>query len=159
MIDKAGQVGGGARVLLVAENARAVSFGLTLRSNIQVVIDGVLATDGNPHSLWHGYRALLNGAHISNTTITTTITAPHGARGTIDGNGAAWWPIRKQNYSFFAPTILKCEHCAKVTVSNLNIVNTPAWNIEFSSSKDILVDNINVNSPSECEIHSNHYSG
>jgi polygalacturonase len=139
MIDRAAAEGGGARVVLVARGKVAVSFSLQLRSNVVLVIDGTLSTDGNPHSAWNGHRALLQGTNVFNTTITGS--------GTIDGKGVAWWPIRKKQYSFFAPSILYCYRCSHLTFSRLKIRNTPAWGVEFSEGKAILVDGIDSESP------------
>ena len=126
-------------MVLVEKGEVAVSFSLQLRSNIVVVIDGTLSTDGNPHSSWHGHKALLLGDNLANTTITGS--------GTIDGNGSAWWPIRKHTYSFFAPTMLYCTGCSRMTLSQLRIRNTPAWGVEFPGGKAILVDGIDSESP------------
>lgn len=57
LIDAAATEGGGARVVLVERGELVVSFALQLRSNIVVVIDGTISTDGNPHSSWHGHKA------------------------------------------------------------------------------------------------------
>lgn len=86
-------------------------------------------------------QALLIGDGVTNTTVT-------GA-GVIDGNGSAWWPIRRQKYSFFAPTILTCSRCDHVTVSRIRVRDTPAWGLEFRNSRMILVDGIDSLSPGD----------
>ena len=131
--------GGGGGVVVLPAGKTFVSWSLTLRSNIVLRIDGTLAIDGDPYASWHGRKALLAGSKIRNTTVT--------GEGTIQGNGHAWWPLRRKNYKFFAPRIFACDHCEKVTLSQLRVYNTPAWAIGFEAGKSILVDGIALESP------------
>jgi polygalacturonase len=139
MLDAAHSVGGG-RVTLAAGHTY-ISFGLQLYSNITLVIDGTLSTDGNPASSWHTKKSLLAGTGLTNTTVIGT--------GTIDGRGAAWWPLRKKDYSVFAPFIFSCNHCSDITIKDIHVINTPAWGIGFEAGKNILIDNISIHSPKD----------
>ena len=146
-IDAAAAGHGGGVVLLRAGHT-FVSWSLQLRSNIKFIIDGVLATNGQPDPEWvpqagSSRRALLWAVGVENVTITSSAKG----LGEIYGNGSAWWPIRRKNYSFWAPNMWSCENCSHVRLQNFCVRDSPAWCLE-NNGEDIILENLTVTAPS-----------
>jgi polygalacturonase len=148
-IDKAA-MGAGGGVVLLREGQTFVSWPLQLRSNIKLVIDGTLATNGDPHHEWvpqgghHQSKvALLWATSVRNLTVTSS---RHGL-GRIDGNGSAWWPLRRKSYTFWAPEMFSCVDCSGVRLTNFNVTDSPAWCLENSGAVDFLAENLTITAP------------
>lgn len=62
--------------------------------------------------------------------------------GAIVGGGRAWWPKGK---SVVRPRTLWLPNCSDVTVANLTIVDSPAWNMGLRGD-DILIEGMRVES-------------
>lgn len=146
-IDLAATGHGGGSVLLRAGQT-FVSWPLQLRSNVSIVIDGVLSTNGDPQTKWtpdipHGAKvALLWGFGITNVTVTSS----KRGLGEIYGNGSAWWPLRRKDYSFWAPMMFSCQHCSHVRLSNFRVRDSPAWCLE-NTGDDIVIDSVQIAAP------------
>ena len=70
-----------------------------------------------------GYEALISAINATNVTVT-------GHNGTIDGQGAAWWPMR-QELLHGRPHLLFFSRCSYVQVSNLTLRSSPFWTVRF----------------------------
>jgi polygalacturonase len=99
-----------------------------------------------------------NGAH--NITLT--------GRGTINGQGAIWWHWldlsssrkgmpRPQNAAdrahaqlvatYSRPQLIRLVRCQDVAIENLNLENSPEWNIHPLFCQDVRVDGVTITAP------------
>jgi hypothetical protein len=62
--------------------------------------------------------------------------------GTIVGGGEAWWPLGK---TVNRPRILWVPNASDVTVANITLVDSPAWNLGLRGDH-ILIDSVRVES-------------
>jgi hypothetical protein len=90
----------------------------------------ISATDGD--GSW-------TGALLSHFTLT--------GGGTVRGGGAAWWPIAA---SVVRPRILWVPNGAFITVSNLKLVDSPAWNMGLRGSNILVTDMRVVSGADSC---------
>jgi polygalacturonase len=138
--------GQGGGVVLLKKGCTFVTWPLQLRSNVQLVIDGTLATSGDPYQYCHRApcAALLWAAGVTNLTVTSSAKGTQS--GEIYGNGSAWWPLRKASYNFWAPQIFRCEKCSGVHISNLRVRDAPAWQLE-NSGDNLLIEDVHIIAP------------
>ncbi|ESW06317.1 hypothetical protein PHAVU_010G037700 [Phaseolus vulgaris] len=68
-----------------------------------------------------------------------------GTGGSIDGFGSSWWDCRNCE----RPTILRFRFCNDLTVSNLNISNSPKAHIRMNSCENATFSNISIHSPGD----------
>lgn len=73
------------------------------------------------------------GSELSQFTLT--------GGGVVEGGGAAWWPDASVN----RPRILWIPNGTGIVVSNLTLVDSPAWNLGLRGA-NILVENVRVES-------------
>nr|GMD12119.1 probable polygalacturonase isoform X1 [Ipomoea batatas] len=88
------------------------------------------------------YRSLITGNNLVDVAIT-------GNNGTIDGQGSVWWEqfdAHALNYS--RPHLIEFVSSSDVVISNLTILNAPAWSIHPAYCSNVVVQNITVHSPS-----------
>ncbi|KAM2694503.1 hypothetical protein EV2_008547 [Malus domestica] len=84
------------------------------------------------------YRSLINGDNLTDVMVT-------GDNGTIDGQGSVWWEqfsYHALNYS--RPHLVEFTGCENVTVSNLTLLNSPAWHIHPTYCSNVQVLNITL---------------
>lgn len=146
----AAATGEGGGVVLLKEGMTFVSWSVQLHSHVKLIIDGTLATNGDPNAEWTptsparwGTIALLWARNVTNVTITSS---RHGL-GHINGNGSRWWPIRKKSYKHWAPKMWSCQECSHVRLSNFNVTDSPAWCLENSGVEDLIAENLTINAP------------
>ncbi|PQQ14372.1 putative polygalacturonase isoform X1 [Prunus yedoensis var. nudiflora] len=84
------------------------------------------------------YRSLINGHNLSDVVIT-------GDNGTIDGQGSVWWEqFNSHALNYSRPHLVEFTGCDNVTISNLTLLNSPAWNIHPAYCRYVQVLNITV---------------
>nr|GMD22070.1 probable polygalacturonase [Ipomoea batatas] len=87
------------------------------------------------------YRSLITGNNLTDVVIT-------GNNGTIDGQGSVWWEqfeAHALNYS--RPNLVEFVGSSSVVISNLTLLNAPAWNVFPAYCSNVTVQNITVQSP------------
>jgi polygalacturonase len=53
-----------------------------------------------------------------------------GNNGTIDGQGAMWWSkFHKNQLKYTRGYLIELMHSDTIYISNLTLLNSPAWNI------------------------------
>jgi polygalacturonase len=136
--------GQGSGVVLLKKGQTFVTWPLKLSSNVRLVIDGTLATSGDPHQYCNTSpcKALLWAEKVSNLTVTSS----KKGLGEIFGNGSAWWPLRRRSYKFWAPQIFSCKGCAGVHLSNFRVRDSPAWCLE-NSGEDLVIEDVTILAP------------
>ncbi|CAN4113629.1 unnamed protein product [Withania somnifera] len=91
----------------------------------------------------HGgrYRSLIFGSNLTDVVVT-------GNNGTIDGQGSIWWEqFSAHSLNYTRPHLVEFVGSRDVVVSNLTLLNAPAWNIHPAYCSNVVVQNITVHSP------------
>lgn len=100
-------------------------------------------------SRWEGasrevYMSCLYGADIQNVTISGS--------GTLDGNGHEWWDIfrnRREELDYPRPKLIGFDRSSRITIKDVNIIDSPSWTINPIQSFDITVDNVSILNPAD----------
>ena len=163
---------GGGKVIVPA--GRYLTGPIFLKSNVHVEafagatllfttdFDSVPAIDGR----WEGvdgkvYASLFTGSNLDNVSIT--------GRGTLDGQGEAWWKafrvvreMRKKlgiegqrevenppglPLKWGRPRMINLYRSRNILISGLNIVNSPSWNVHPVLCENVCIDGITITAP------------
>jgi len=169
-IDACAQAGGG-KVLFPA--GRYLTAPIFLKSNIHVeVLAGatlLFTSDFNrvPSVTGRGegidrtvYASLFTGLDLENVSIT--------GRGTLDGQGEAWWnafrtvrDMRRRMglderepenppglpLKWGRPRMINLYRCKNVLISGLKIINSPSWNIHPVLCENVCIDGVTIIAP------------
>ncbi len=98
-------------------------------------------------SRWEGetrltHAPLLSGAGLEEIEIT--------GRGTIDGQGLAWWKRHHARaLSHPRPRLISFSDCTRVHISGIMAVNSPSWTINPVRCDDVVVDGITIRNPAD----------
>lgn len=89
------------------------------------------------------YRSLINGHTLRDVVIT-------GDNGTIDGQGSVWWDwFNSHSLIYSRPHLVEFIASEYIIVSNLTLLNAPAYNIHPVYCSNVLVQNITAYAPPE----------
>ena len=73
----------------------------------------------------------------------------HGwGSGVIDGRGQVWWELFKKTGTDW-PYLCILDSCEEVTIRNVSLQNSPMFHLVPRSSKNVLVDSVTINAPSD----------
>ncbi|CAN6202847.1 unnamed protein product [Urochloa humidicola] len=87
------------------------------------------------------YASLIGGANLTDVVIT-------GNNGTIDGQGAMWWSKFHQNkLKYTRGYLVELMWCDGIYISNVTLLNSPAWNIHPVYSSNIVVQGVTILAP------------
>ncbi|KAJ3672651.1 hypothetical protein LUZ60_007372 [Juncus effusus] len=87
------------------------------------------------------YSSLIGGSNLTDVVIT-------GNNGTIDGQGASWWQkFHKNQLKYTRGYLIELLYSDQILISNLTLVNSPAWNIHPVYSSNIVVSSITILAP------------
>jgi polygalacturonase len=73
--------------------------------------------------------------------------------GTIDGNGAAWWPEAekarqiKPGYTLPRPNLIGLDRCTNLRVENLTLRNSPKFHLVPSDCQNVVISNLTILAP------------
>ncbi|KAG8043509.1 hypothetical protein GUJ93_ZPchr0458g22515 [Zizania palustris] len=152
-----GESGGGGMLYVPAGKWLTGPFNLTSHFTLYLHSDAVIlgSTD---MSEWHiidplpsygrgrdkiggRYASLIGGSNLTDVVIT-------GANGTIDGQGAMWWSkFHKNQLKYTRGYLIEVMHSDTVVISNVTLVNSPAWNIHPVYSSNIVVQGVTILAP------------
>lgn len=104
---------------------------------------------GVVESRWEGvsrkvYMSCIYGENSENITISGS--------GTIDGNGHDWWDIfrnRRNELKFPRPKLISFEKSSRLTIKDVQLINSPSWTINPIRSFNITVDNVSILNPAD----------
>ncbi|XP_039127712.1 probable polygalacturonase isoform X2 [Dioscorea cayenensis subsp. rotundata] len=86
------------------------------------------------------YRSLINGNNLTDVVIT-------GENGTIDGQGHIWWEsYLSHSLNYSRPHILEIVSSTDILISNLTLLNPPAFSIHPVYSSNVQIQNIVIHS-------------
>ena len=141
-IDALAHAGGGT---LLIPPGRFLTGPLTLASNLNLdlakgavlLISDDLATyplEGK------GYACCLTASHAHDLEIS--------GEGTIDGQGAAWWKAFEANSAMpHRPYLIRLDHCARVKVSGVTLLNSPMFHLVPSHCTDVTIQGVTITAP------------
>lgn len=87
------------------------------------------------------YRSLINGYMLHDVVIT-------GDNGTIDGQGSVWWDwFTSHSLNYSRPHIVEFISSEKILISNITLINAPAYNIHPVYCSNVHIHNISVFAP------------
>ncbi|XP_043717120.1 probable polygalacturonase [Telopea speciosissima] len=87
------------------------------------------------------YISLIFGTNLTDVVIT-------GDNGTIDGQGQIWWQkFHQKKLTYTRPYLIEIMHSDQVQISNLTLVNSPAWNVHPVYSSNVVVKGITITAP------------
>ena len=110
---------------------------IVVASNVNLHIDSGATLLASPVTGdWGASSGLITGSGSSSKPFTNiSITG----NGTIDGNGAIWWPS-----SGTRPRIINVQYINNLTIDSIHVRNSPKENIFFSYCNNVIIDNVNV---------------
>ena len=72
-------------------------------------------------------------------------------RGTIDGQGAPWWPYAKQKGAR-RPRMIKLSSCDRILIEQVTLKNSPMFHIAISGeSQDVTVRGVTIRAPASTD--------
>ncbi|KAK1279261.1 putative polygalacturonase [Acorus gramineus] len=87
------------------------------------------------------HRSLINGYNLTDVVIT-------GDYGTIDGQGSIWWDwLKSHSLNASRPHLVELTSSSDVVISNLTLLNSPAWGIHPVYSSNVRIQNITIRAP------------
>ncbi|KAH7864805.1 hypothetical protein Vadar_034074 [Vaccinium darrowii] len=148
---------GGSQLIVPAGKWLTGSFNLTSHFTLYLHKDAVLlaSQDINEWSVidplpsYGRGRDAVGGRYISfifGTNLTDVVIT--GDNGTIDGQGELWWQqFHKKKLKYTRPYMIELMHSDTIQISNLTLVNSPAWNVHPVYSSNIIVQGITILAP------------
>ena len=126
---------------------------LFLRDHLTLVIDSgaTLLGSQDPQdyplidSRWEGayqpgYAPLIGGSGLRNIALV--------GRGTIDGQGAAWWQrLRERTLLYPRPRLVALADCQDVLIDGLTLTNSPSWTVNPVRCSDVNIQNLTIHNP------------
>ncbi|CAK9156736.1 unnamed protein product [Ilex paraguariensis] len=148
---------GGAQLFVPAGQWLTGTFNLTSHFTLYLHKDAVLLASQDINgwpvidplpSYGHGrdtaggrYISLIFGTNLTDVVIT-------GDNGTIDGQGDLWWQqFHRKKLKYTRPYLIEIMHSDNIQISNLTLVNSPAWNVHPVYSSNILIQGITIIAP------------
>ncbi|KAM0881525.1 hypothetical protein ACQ4PT_032901 [Festuca glaucescens] len=89
------------------------------------------------------YTSLIAGSNLTDVVIT-------GNNGTIDGQGATWWSKYKSGkLKYTRGYLIELMHSDTIFISNVTLLNSPAWNIHPVYSRNIVIQGVTILAPTK----------
>lgn len=136
---------------------RFESGAVFLESNIELNLSpgAILSFSTDPadypvvESRWEGvrqqvYASCIYGSDLVNISITGS--------GTVEGNGGAWWEVfrnRREELEYPRPKLISLDRCARVTIKDVTLQNSPSWTVNPIECSNITVDNVSIVNPAD----------
>ncbi len=70
--------------------------------------------------------------------------------GTIDGQGAAWWPLAK-NAGAKRPIMIRLNNCERLLIEGVTLRDSPMFHIAIAHSEDITVRGVTIRAPASTD--------
>src|SRR6185437_9799232 len=73
-------------------------------------------------------------------------------KGTIDGQGAAWWPLVKKQSNIARPRMIALSGCDKILIENVRLQNSPMFHIAIGGhSTNVTVRAVTIRAPASTD--------
>lgn len=153
-IETASAAGGGT---VFVPAGKYLTGAIEMRSNIELHVSpgAVLSFSTDPEhypavvSRWEGvlqqvHMSCIFGQDLENVALT--------GYGTLDGNGGPWWDKKRyapEELEFPRPKLISFDGCRRVTLRDLNLVNSPSWTVNPIRCTDVTIDNLSIHNPAD----------
>ncbi len=120
---------------------------LHLESGATILADENLSAFPIWSGRWDGpsYRAhapLIAGEGLENIAVS--------GRGVIDGRGARWWDLFRQNkLENTRPALFRVVNCRDVIIDGLTFVNSPRWTVNPTACDNVTIERITIRNPAD----------
>jgi polygalacturonase len=71
--------------------------------------------------------------------------------GTIDGQGAPWWPLAKTRKDAKRPRMIAFGGCERVLIANVKLLNSPMFHIACSGVSNMTVRGVTIHAPASSD--------
>ncbi|HEY1718361.1 MAG TPA: glycosyl hydrolase family 28 protein [Verrucomicrobiae bacterium] len=116
-----------------------ISGPLTLKSDVNLQIDGGATLQMLPMGSWPGTTTFISGSSIHDVEISGS--------GTIDGQGAAWWLAFNSN-GVSRPNFIQFSSSSRILIQGVTLQNPPTFHIMIKNNNaNITVQDITINTP------------
>lgn len=146
------QAGGGT---VYAPAGHYLTGSIFLRSNVTLHLDAGATLVGSERledypivdDRWEGadqktHAPLIAGNDLANIAIV--------GRGTIDGRGARWWELhREEKLAYPRPRLVSFTRCANVLIEDVTLTNSPSWTINPIRCENVTVDKVTIINPAD----------
>ncbi len=145
-IDSCSAAGGGT---LILPKGTYMIGPIYMKSNVTLYLDSLatLLASSNMNDFTIGTKTLnvINGTNSSNTAIQNVTIK---GKGTIDGNGAAWWAAYKSNTSISRPRLVYIINCNNLTLDSITLQNSPSFHFVPNQCQNVTASNLKIFAPS-----------
>ncbi|CAF2085018.1 unnamed protein product [Brassica napus] len=88
------------------------------------------------------FASLIYGTNLTDVVIT-------GNKGTINGQGKSWWlKYRSGGFNLISrPLLIEILYSENVQISDINLIDSPMWNIHPVYCKNVIIKNIKIDAP------------
>ncbi|KAH0864564.1 hypothetical protein HID58_081775 [Brassica napus] len=88
------------------------------------------------------FASLIYGTNLTDVVIT-------GNKGTINGQGKSWWlKYRSGGFNLISrPLLIEILYSENIQISDINLVDSPMWNIHPVYCKNVIIKNIKIDAP------------
>lgn len=112
---------------------------LTLKSRINLQVDGGATLQMLPYASWPGTTTFINGSSLQDVEISGS--------GTIDGQGANWWAAYNSS-GISRPYFINFGSCTRVLVQGVTLQNPPTFHLFLKGNNvDVTVQGVTINTP------------
>ncbi|XP_028223781.1 probable polygalacturonase At3g15720 isoform X2 [Glycine soja] len=106
--------------------------------SVQIQLQGVIVAPTKDAWVEGNLNTLIMISNVNGLTI-------DGSGGLIDGYGSAWWACK----SCPRPSVLIINSCNSVSVTNLNMINSPKSHIHVNGCEGATFSHINISAPGD----------
>jgi len=98
-------------------------------------------------SRWEGhtrtvYAPLIGGENLERIALT--------GRGTVDGQGDAWWgPFRANAIAYPRPRLIAFTNCRDVLLEGVKLINSPSWTVNPVACTQVRIHGISIHNPAD----------
>lgn len=144
-IDAAAAAGGGIVEIPAGEY---LSGPFRLASGIELRIDAGATLKMLPMDRYPGGttnpQSFISGQELHDVVIS--------GKGTIDGQGAAWWPLIKKQPGVARPRMIALRGCDKILIENVRLQNSPMFHIAIGGhSANVTVRGVTIRAPASTD--------
>ncbi|WP_334077381.1 glycoside hydrolase family 28 protein [Paenibacillus sanfengchensis] len=153
-IDAANAAGGGT---VFVPSGTFLTGAILMKSHVELRLSpgAMLSFSTDPahypvvNSRWEGvlrevHASCIFGQGLENIAIT--------GGGMLEGNGQPWWDKKRtapEELEFPRPKLISFHGCRRVTLRDLNLVNSPSWTVNPILCSDVTIDNLSILNPAD----------
>jgi len=144
-VDAAAAAGGG---IVEVPAGEYLSGPFRLASGIELRIDAGATLKMLPMDRYPGGttnpQSFISGQKLHDVVIS--------GKGTIDGQGAAWWPLVKKQSNIARPRMIALSGCDKILIENVRLQNSPMFHIAIGGhSTNVTVRAVTIRAPASTD--------